>query len=254
MLHTRFDVSLVPEGIMRLGLAHATHHVRNRSAFQRRLIDQPPTRNVLSDLTLESEAATAMVFRIARAFDASRGDEGERVFGRLAVALSKYWLNRWVGPFIHEAMEVHGGAGSTKTARTAAQKRRRHAPNNLKTHHRKSGEFYFDISGEFCSVIDTSRRRRCLLCNPARWRRGRGVRHAASGRRPGPHSRTELSGRLRRAAENGRSAFLGTPHAATKICSPIYKQYPNLCSYLRVGSLLMRSYIYVIFLQKWTYI
>ncbi|MFC3787138.1 putative acyl-CoA dehydrogenase [Sphingopyxis italica] len=111
MLHTRFDVSLVPAGIMRLGLAHATHHARNRSAFQRRLIDQPLMRNVLADLTVESEAATAMVFRIARAFDASRSDEGERVFGRLAVALSKYWLNKRVVPFIHEAMEVHGGAG-----------------------------------------------------------------------------------------------------------------------------------------------
>ncbi|WP_432770921.1 acyl-CoA dehydrogenase family protein [Sphingopyxis sp.] len=111
MLHTRFDVSLVPAGIMRLGLAHATHHARNRTAFQRRLIDQPLMRNVLADLTVESEAATAMVFRIARAFDAARNDEGERVFGRLAVALSKYWLNKRVVPFIHEAMEVHGGAG-----------------------------------------------------------------------------------------------------------------------------------------------
>jgi putative acyl-CoA dehydrogenase len=27
------------------------------------------------------------------------------------VALSKYWLNKRVVPFIHEAMEVHGGAG-----------------------------------------------------------------------------------------------------------------------------------------------
>lgn len=111
MLHTRFDVSLVPAGIMRLGLSHAVHHARHRSAFQRRLIDQPLMRNVLADLTIESEAATAMVFRIARAFDASRQDEGERVFGRLAVALSKYWLNKRVVPFIHEAMEVHGGAG-----------------------------------------------------------------------------------------------------------------------------------------------
>jgi putative acyl-CoA dehydrogenase len=60
---------------------------------------------------VESEAATAMVFRIARAFDAAAGDETERAFGRIAVALSKYWLNKRVVPFIHEAMEVHGGAG-----------------------------------------------------------------------------------------------------------------------------------------------
>ncbi len=111
MLHTRFDVSLVPTGIMRLGLAQAVHHARHRTAFQKRLVDQPLMRNVLADLTIESEAATAMVFRIARAFDASATDPGERAFGRLAVALSKYWLNKRVVPFIHEAMEVHGGAG-----------------------------------------------------------------------------------------------------------------------------------------------
>jgi putative acyl-CoA dehydrogenase len=111
MLHTRFDVSLVPAGIMRLGLSQAIHHAQHRSAFQRRLIDQPLMRNVLADLAVESEAATAMVFRIARAFDASAADEGERAFGRIAVALSKYWLNKRVVPFMHEAMEVHGGAG-----------------------------------------------------------------------------------------------------------------------------------------------
>ncbi len=111
MLHTRFDVSLVPAGIMRLGLSQAVHHARHRSAFQRRLVDQPLMQNVLADLAIESEAATAMVFRIARAFDASREDEGERAFGRLAVALSKYWINKRAVPFIHEVMEVHGGAG-----------------------------------------------------------------------------------------------------------------------------------------------
>jgi putative acyl-CoA dehydrogenase len=111
MLHTRFDVSLVPAGIMRLCLSHALHHAANRSAFQRRLVDQPLMRAVLADLSIEAEAATAWVFRIARAFDAAESDEQERVFARLAVALSKYWLNKRVVPFVHEAMEVHGGVG-----------------------------------------------------------------------------------------------------------------------------------------------
>lgn len=111
MLHTRFDVSVVPVGFMRLGLTQAIHHSRHRSAFQRRLIDQPLMRNVLADLAIELEASTAMVFRIARAFDASHQSEGERVFGRLTVALSKYWLNKRVVPFMAEALEAHGGAG-----------------------------------------------------------------------------------------------------------------------------------------------
>lgn len=111
MLHTRFDVSLVPTGIMRLCLSQAMHHVRHRSAFQRRLVDQPLMRNLLADLAVEVEAATAMVFRIARAFDAAPHDPAERAFGRIAVALSKYWLNKRVVPVVHEAMETHGGAG-----------------------------------------------------------------------------------------------------------------------------------------------
>lgn len=111
MLHTRFDVSLVPTGIMRVALSHAMHHSRNRSAFQRRLIDQPLMRNLLADLAVETEAATAMVFRIARAFDSSQTDERERLFGRLAVALSKYWINKRVVGVVHEAMEVLGGVG-----------------------------------------------------------------------------------------------------------------------------------------------
>lgn len=111
MLHTRFDVSLVPAGIMRLAFSHAMHHARHRIAFQRRLVDQPLMRNLLADLAVETEAATAMVFRIARAFDASRMDTRERLFGRLAVALSKYWINKRVVGVVHEAMEVLGGVG-----------------------------------------------------------------------------------------------------------------------------------------------
>ncbi len=111
MLYTRFEVALAPVGIMRLGLTHALHHVQHRSAFQRRLIDQPLMRNVLADLAIESEAATTLVMRIARAFDAASINDSERSFGRLAVAIAKYWLNKQVVPFIHEAMEVHGGIG-----------------------------------------------------------------------------------------------------------------------------------------------
>lgn len=111
MLYTRFECALVPVGIMRLGLTHALFHAQNRSAFQRRLIDQPLMRNVLADLAIESEAATALMMRIARAFDAFSSSASERSFGRLTVAIAKYHLNKRVVPFIHEAMEVHGGIG-----------------------------------------------------------------------------------------------------------------------------------------------
>jgi putative acyl-CoA dehydrogenase len=44
---------------MRQALLQALHHPVQRSAFGRRLIQQPSMRNVLADLALESEAATA---------------------------------------------------------------------------------------------------------------------------------------------------------------------------------------------------
>ena len=62
--------------IMRQGVAQAIHHTRHRSAFQRRLADQPLMRNVLADLALEAEAALALGLRTARAVDEGRRRAG----------------------------------------------------------------------------------------------------------------------------------------------------------------------------------
>lgn len=111
MLHTRFGCALIPAGLMRQSLTQAIHHTRHRTAFQRKLVDQPLMRNVLADLALDSEAATTLMMRIARAFDNSATDERERPFGRITVAVAKYWLNKRVVPFVHECLETHGGGG-----------------------------------------------------------------------------------------------------------------------------------------------
>lgn len=111
MLHTRFGCAMIPAGMMRLSLTQAIHHARHRTAFQRKLIDQPLMRAVLADLALESEAATTLMMRIARAFDQSASDERERAFGRISVAVAKYWINKRVVPFVHECLETLGGAG-----------------------------------------------------------------------------------------------------------------------------------------------
>src|SRR5262249_28423859 len=66
---TRLDCALGSAGLMRQATAQAIHHARHRSAFQRRLVDQPLMANVLADLALESEAATALALRLARAYD-----------------------------------------------------------------------------------------------------------------------------------------------------------------------------------------
>ena len=60
--------------IMRQALVQAMHHARHRRAFGKPLVEQPLMRNVLADLALESEAATALAMRVARAVDASPRD------------------------------------------------------------------------------------------------------------------------------------------------------------------------------------
>jgi putative acyl-CoA dehydrogenase len=68
-------------------------------------------RNVLADLALESEAATVLVMRLARAFDESEATESQRAVARLATPVAKYWLCKRLPAFAAEAMECHGGGG-----------------------------------------------------------------------------------------------------------------------------------------------
>ncbi len=107
--HTRLDTALAPAGLMRAALAEALWWVEGRSAFQRRLIDQPLMRAVLADLTLDLEAATALAFGCAEAFDGT--SEESRAFARIAVALAKYLSNKRAPGVIYEAMECLGGMG-----------------------------------------------------------------------------------------------------------------------------------------------
>jgi len=109
--HTRLDVATSSAALMRQALAQALHHAAHRSAFQRKLIDQPLMQNVLADLALEAEAACALVMRLARAFDESANDEGARRFARLATAIAKYWVSRRAPAAIVEALECLGGNG-----------------------------------------------------------------------------------------------------------------------------------------------
>src|SRR4030095_2021340 len=119
--HTRLAWVSGSTGLMRRALAQALHPARHRSAFGRRLAEQPLMRNVLADLALEVEAATALMVRLARryelaapAHDAHRAlecgaptarmvrlargydlaaeDPAERAFARIATAVGKYWV------------------------------------------------------------------------------------------------------------------------------------------------------------------
>jgi putative acyl-CoA dehydrogenase len=104
--HTRLDCMIASAALMRRALAEALHHARHRSAFGRVLFEQPLMRNVLADLAVESEAATLLAMRVARAFD-----ESDRSFARLAVAVAKYYVTKRTPPFVAEALECLGGNG-----------------------------------------------------------------------------------------------------------------------------------------------
>lgn len=109
---TRLDFAVGSAGLMRQALAQALNHARHRRAFQRSLIDQPVMAAVLADLALESEAKTALAFRVARATDeALRGDAPARPFERVMTPVAKYWNCKRAPAFVHEALECHGGNG-----------------------------------------------------------------------------------------------------------------------------------------------
>lgn len=108
---TRLDCALGTSALMRQALSLALNHTSQRMAFGKRLIDQPLMQNVLADLALESEAATALALRLARSFDRAASDEHERVMQRLLTPVAKFWICKRGSHFAQEAMECLGGNG-----------------------------------------------------------------------------------------------------------------------------------------------
>jgi len=108
---TRYYCALGSAGLMRQGLVQALHHTSHRSAFQKTLIQQPLMRNVLSDLAIESEAATALWMRLGRAIGQSAHDPAEAALARIGTGIGKYWICKRAPGHIFEAMECHGGPG-----------------------------------------------------------------------------------------------------------------------------------------------
>lgn len=104
---TRLDCVIGSAASLRIGTARALHHARHRSTFGRSLLGHPLMRNVLADLALESEAATAAMMRLARAYDG----EAEAPLRRVATAVLKYWTCKRAASHAAEALECLGGNG-----------------------------------------------------------------------------------------------------------------------------------------------
>ena len=100
---------------MRQALSIALHHTAQRQAFGKRLIDQPLMKNVLADLAIESEAATLLAMRLARAVDRTEhgqdADGFEALMRRVLTPIAKFWVCKRGSHFAQEAMECLGGNG-----------------------------------------------------------------------------------------------------------------------------------------------
>ena len=110
---TRLDCILGSAAGMRQSVTEALWHVRHRRAFGALLVDQPAMTAVIADLALESEAATAVSLRLARAHDDDAPD-ADRAFRRLATAVTKYWVCKRGPGHAYEALECLGGNGYTE--------------------------------------------------------------------------------------------------------------------------------------------
>src|SRR5205809_486275 len=108
--HTRLDCVIGAAATMRQAVAQATHHAAHRRAFGRRLADQPLMQNVLADLAIESEAATALALRLAGACDRADDDEHEARIRRIGTAVGKYWVCKR-GPALSRGPAGAGPAG-----------------------------------------------------------------------------------------------------------------------------------------------
>jgi putative acyl-CoA dehydrogenase len=130
---TRLDCVLGTASGMRLATASALHHAAHRRVFGKDVIDQPLARNVLADLAVESEAATALGIRLAATLDAGsppgspagtdavtgagpdgaagRDPAAERAFRRIGTAIGKYHVCKRGPAHAAEALECLGGNG-----------------------------------------------------------------------------------------------------------------------------------------------
>ncbi|MBO6538606.1 MAG: acyl-CoA dehydrogenase family protein [Rhizobiaceae bacterium] len=113
---TRLDCALGSSAIMRAGLSEAVHHTRHREVFGSPLADQPLMQRVLADLALDVAGATALSFRLARAFDEAANDREQAAFVRVMTPVVKYWVCKTAPAMLYEAMECLGGNGYVEEA------------------------------------------------------------------------------------------------------------------------------------------
>ncbi|EHA5653905.1 TPA: isovaleryl-CoA dehydrogenase [Salmonella enterica subsp. enterica serovar Teltow] len=107
---TRLDCALGSHGLMRRAFSVAIYHAHQRQAFGKPLIEQPLMRQTLSRMALCLEGQTALLFRLARAWE-QRREAKEALWARLFTPAAKFAICKQGIPFVAEVMEVLGGMG-----------------------------------------------------------------------------------------------------------------------------------------------
>ncbi|ENR9501085.1 isovaleryl-CoA dehydrogenase [Salmonella enterica] len=107
---TRLDCALGSHGLMRRAFSVVIYHAHQRQAFGKPLIEQPLMRQTLSRMALCLEGQTALLFRLARAWE-QRREAKEALWARLFTPAAKFAICKQGIPFVAEAMEVLGGMG-----------------------------------------------------------------------------------------------------------------------------------------------
>eukprot|EP00039_Didymoeca_costata_P026990 m.17151 g.17151 ORF g.17151 m.17151 type:complete len:570 (+) comp5920_c0_seq1:150-1859(+) len=107
--HTRLDCIVGSAGLIRRCVTHVVHHTSHRKAFGQTLLDTPIMRNVVADLIVESEAATALAFRLAQSYDTEDPEQVD--FRRIATAIGKFHICKKAPLVATESMECMGGNG-----------------------------------------------------------------------------------------------------------------------------------------------
>ncbi len=108
---TRLDCVIGSASLMRQAVSQAIVHCDQREAFNQNLSNQPLMSNVLADLAVESEAALALMMRLARLFELAGNDEQAELLARVLTPIAKYWVCKRAVYLANEAQECLGGAG-----------------------------------------------------------------------------------------------------------------------------------------------
>jgi alkylation response protein AidB-like acyl-CoA dehydrogenase len=110
----RVGVAMMGLGCARRALVESLCYARARSAWKRRLIDQPLMRRKLAEMIVDVEGAQAIVFD-AYGFGNQQHRLGEVERPRLVPALAKLKAARLGITMASDAIEIHGGNGYVET-------------------------------------------------------------------------------------------------------------------------------------------